>query len=69
MPKQEDMRPDPISPYAVSKLAAEYYMQSFFRVYGLETVSLRYFNILDHGRMPLRLTPESCKIHNPDARR
>jgi UDP-N-acetylglucosamine/UDP-N-acetyl-alpha-D-glucosaminouronate 4-epimerase len=45
LPKQEDMRPDPISPYAVSKLAAEYYMQSFFRVYGLETVSLRYFNI------------------------
>jgi UDP-glucose 4-epimerase len=45
MPKREDMIPNPISPYAVSKLAAEYYMTSFYRVYGLETVSLRYFNV------------------------
>jgi UDP-glucose 4-epimerase len=45
LPKREDMFPNPISPYAVSKLAGEFYMQSFWRVYGLETVSLRYFNI------------------------
>jgi len=45
LPKQEDMKPNPISPYAVAKLASELYMASFFRCYGLETVSLRYFNI------------------------
>jgi len=45
LPKREDMFPNPISPYAVTKLAGEFYMQCFWRVYGLETVSLRYFNI------------------------
>jgi nucleoside-diphosphate-sugar epimerase len=45
MPKHEDMRPSPISPYAVAKLAGEHYMASFTRVYGLETVTLRYFNV------------------------
>jgi len=45
LPKHEEMLPNPISPYAVAKLACEYYMQSFTRVYGLETVSLRYFNV------------------------
>lgn len=45
LPKREDMLPRPISPYAVQKLTGEYYMQSFSQVYGLETVSLRYFNI------------------------
>jgi UDP-glucose 4-epimerase len=45
LPKREDMMPDPISPYAVSKLAGELYMTSFYRVYGLETVTLRYFNV------------------------
>jgi UDP-glucose 4-epimerase len=39
------MLPNPISPYAVAKLAGEYYMRSFSRVYGLETVALRYFNV------------------------
>src|SRR5947209_10729520 len=39
------MPSDPISPYAVQKLCGEYYMRSFHRVYGLETVSLRYFNV------------------------
>jgi UDP-glucose 4-epimerase len=43
--KHEAMVPDPISPYAVSKLAGEYYMKSFYRVYGLETVTIRYFNV------------------------
>jgi len=45
LPKREDMHPRPISPYAVSKLAGEYYLQSFARVYGMETVTLRYFNV------------------------
>jgi UDP-N-acetylglucosamine/UDP-N-acetyl-alpha-D-glucosaminouronate 4-epimerase len=45
LPKREDMLPRPISPYAVQKLTGEYYMQAFSAVYGLETVSLRYFNI------------------------
>ena len=45
LPKREDMLPNPISPYAVAKLAAEHYMRTFTRVYGLETVTLRYFNV------------------------
>jgi UDP-glucose 4-epimerase len=45
LPKHEKMTPDPISPYAVAKLAGEHYMRSFYRVYGLETVVLRYFNV------------------------
>ena len=45
LPKREDMLPNPISPYAVAKLAGEHYMRTFTRVYGLETVVLRYFNV------------------------
>ena len=45
LPKREDMLPNPISPYAVAKLAGEQYMRVFARVYGLETVVLRYFNV------------------------
>ncbi len=45
LPKREDMPPNPISPYSVSKLAAELYVRTFYRVYGLPTVALRYFNI------------------------
>ncbi len=44
-PKQEAMSPLPLSPYAVQKLACEYYIQSFYRSYGLEGICLRYFNI------------------------
>jgi nucleoside-diphosphate-sugar epimerase len=44
-PKHEDMLPQPLSPYAVQKLTCEYYIQSFYRSYGLEGVCLRYFNI------------------------
>ena len=44
-PKQEDMQPMPLSPYAVQKLTCEYYIQSFYRAYGLEGICLRYFNI------------------------
>ena len=52
LPKHEDMPPNPISPYAVAKLASEYYMVSFYRCYGLETVCLRYFNIFGPRQDP-----------------
>jgi UDP-glucose 4-epimerase len=52
LPKQEAMPPNPISPYAVAKLASELYMVSFFRCYGLETVCLRYFNIFGPRQDP-----------------
>ena len=52
LPKHEQMRPDPISPYAVAKLASEHYMISFYRCYGLETVCLRYFNIFGPRQDP-----------------
>ena len=52
LPKQEGMPPNPISPYAVAKLASEYYMTSFYRCYGLETVCLRYFNIFGPRQDP-----------------
>lgn len=45
LPKHEGMLPAPITPYAVAKLTGEHYLASFTRVYGLETVSLRYFNV------------------------
>ncbi|MBW8746706.1 MAG: NAD-dependent epimerase/dehydratase family protein, partial [Acidobacteria bacterium] len=44
-PKHEEMLPDPLSPYAAQKLAGEYYVRSFWHVYGLEGVCLRYFNV------------------------
>jgi nucleoside-diphosphate-sugar epimerase len=44
-PKHEGMVPNPISPYAVAKLAGEHYVRVFAKVYGLETVVLRYFNV------------------------
>jgi nucleoside-diphosphate-sugar epimerase len=52
LPKHEAMAPNPISPYAVAKLAGEYYMTSFYRCYGLETVCLRYFNIFGPRQDP-----------------
>ncbi len=45
LPKREDMPPNPQSPYAVTKLTGEYYCSVFYKVYGLPTVSLRYFNV------------------------
>ncbi len=45
LPKHEEMLPSPMSPYAVAKLAGEHYLRAFTRVYGLETVTLRYFNV------------------------
>src|SRR5215212_10714213 len=52
LPKAEEMRPEPLSPYAVAKLVGEYYCQVFTRVYGLETVSLRYFNVFGPRQDP-----------------
>jgi nucleoside-diphosphate-sugar epimerase len=52
LPKREDMRPEPLSPYAVAKLVGEYYCQTFTRVYGLETLSLRYFNVFGPRQDP-----------------
>jgi UDP-glucose 4-epimerase len=52
LPKHERMTPDPISPYAVAKLASEHYLTSFYRCYGLETVALRYFNIFGPRQDP-----------------
>ena len=52
LPKVENMLPEPLSPYAVAKLVGEYYCQVFTRVYGLETVSLRYFNVFGPRQDP-----------------
>jgi UDP-N-acetylglucosamine/UDP-N-acetyl-alpha-D-glucosaminouronate 4-epimerase len=52
LPKVESMTPAPLSPYAVSKLAGEYYCRIFHSLYGLETVSLRYFNVFGPRQDP-----------------
>ena len=52
VPNTEDMVPKPISPYAVSKLTGEFYCRVFSQLYGLETVSLRYFNAFGPGMDP-----------------
>ncbi|MGE0130925.1 MAG: SDR family oxidoreductase [Blastocatellales bacterium] len=52
LPKHEDMAPSPLSPYAAAKLFGEYYCQVFTHVYGLETVSLRYFNVFGPRQDP-----------------
>ena len=51
-PQREDMRPQPMSPYAVSKLAAEHYCIVWAKSFGLETVSLRYFNVFGPRQDP-----------------
>src|SRR6266511_3679728 len=51
LPKTEDDQPLPISPYGVSKVAAEHYCRTFTAVYGLETVSLRLFNVFGPGQI------------------
>jgi len=52
LPKHEDMTPNPLSPYAVSKLTGEYYLKVFSEVYGLKTLSLRYFNVFGPRQDP-----------------
>jgi len=51
-PRRETMAPMPISPYAVQKVAGELYMRSYWEVFGLETVCLRYFNIFGPRQVP-----------------
>jgi UDP-glucose 4-epimerase len=51
-PRRETMFPMPIAPYPVQKLAGEFYMKSYWQVYGLETVCLRYFNIFGPRQVP-----------------
>ncbi len=50
--KHEATQTDPLSPYASSKLSAEYFCRNFFRLHGLQTVSLRYFNVYGPGQDP-----------------
>ncbi len=52
LPKREDLVPAPLSPYAAAKLVGEYYAQAFSESYGLETVSLRYFNVFGPRQDP-----------------
>jgi len=52
LPKTEAMLPSPLSPYAVQKLAGEHYLASYARVFGLETVALRYFNVFGPRQDP-----------------
>ncbi|HVL66803.1 MAG TPA: SDR family oxidoreductase [Vicinamibacterales bacterium] len=52
LPKSEDMPPNPLSPYALQKVVGEQYLQMFTRLYGLETVSIRYFNVFGPRQDP-----------------
>jgi nucleoside-diphosphate-sugar epimerase len=52
LPKREDMRPNPMSPYALHKLVCEQYCQMFTNLYGLQTVSTRYFNVFGPRQQP-----------------
>jgi UDP-glucose 4-epimerase len=52
LPKREDMKPAPLSPYAITKLTGEEYCKVFYTIYGLETISLRYFNVFGPNQDP-----------------
>ncbi|HEX9368044.1 MAG TPA: NAD-dependent epimerase/dehydratase family protein, partial [Vicinamibacterales bacterium] len=52
LPKREDMPSDPLSPYALQKVVGEQYLQMFTRLYGFETVSIRYFNVFGPRQDP-----------------
>ena len=52
LPKHEGMASDPLSPYAITKLVGEQYCKVFYEIYGLETVSLRYFNVFGPRQDP-----------------
>jgi len=52
LPKREDMLPDPLSPYALQKLTGERYLKLFYDLHGLETVSVRYFNVFGPRQHP-----------------
>jgi UDP-N-acetylglucosamine 4-epimerase len=52
LPKKENFKPSPLSPYAVSKLTGEYYCKNFSELYGLDTIALRYFNVFGPRQDP-----------------
>ncbi len=52
LPKNEQMPPSPLSPYAITKLAGEYYSRIFYKLYGFNTVALRYFNVFGPNQNP-----------------
>jgi nucleoside-diphosphate-sugar epimerase len=52
LPKREDMEPKPLSPYAIGKLTGEHYLRVFHQLYGLETLTLRYFNVFGPRQDP-----------------
>lgn len=52
LPKEESMKPEPLSPYAVQKYTGELYCRNFYTLYGLETVSIRYFNVFGPRQDP-----------------
>lgn len=52
LPKVETILPEPISPYAVAKLTQEYYASAFYKCYGLDSISLRYFNVFGPRQDP-----------------
>ena len=52
LPKREDMLPEPVSPYALGKIAGEYYLRVFAELYGVQTVALRYFNVFGPRQDP-----------------
>jgi len=72
LPKREDMLPNPLSPYAVAKLAGEKYCQVFSKLYGIETVVLRYFNVFGPRQDPnsqySAVIPKFIKLMNNDQR-
>ena len=72
LPKREDMIPNPLSPYAVSKLAGENYCHVFSRLYGIETVILRYFNVFGPRQDPnsqySAVIPKFIKLVTEDER-
>ena len=69
LPRVETQAPDPISPYAVAKLAAERFCTSFSRVYGMEIVSLRYFNVFGPRQDPTSQYGGRPALHPRDRRR
>jgi len=52
LPKKEDMKMEPESPYAISKLCGEYYLKVFYEIYGIKTIGLRYFNVFGPHQDP-----------------
>lgn len=52
LPKEESMKPEPLSPYAAHKVMGEYYLQIYSKIFGLETVALRYFNVFGPRQDP-----------------